>query len=243
MISQVASHDEGERVFHGLLRAGSFALICLLQPADAMAAPNCKSPPPDPGAGDSQYRSRGDRCEGIFQRQVAASLAPQSLTIGKVEVPKTGTNISVSWSATQNQGSLELRARSLSCDPPYQMSATVSASKGAFSWPSTIPSSKGVQTLGILNKGDGGVVIPTRSTTPSAGADYEIAFCSSSALTNATLKVHDQGGKEVHKKALRTKAAGPVFEAVPSATFKSGEQYKVSLTSGSLSAGFQFRAP
>ena len=110
----------------------------------AGAPAGAQSNPCDPhlsqlAQGSQGYRLRGDRCEGIYSREVeSATLLLASFTEVFEEFnTKSPTPLSIEWSSAAG-GSIHLRAYALHEKLYYQMDAIVPSAKNPFLWPTDI---------------------------------------------------------------------------------------------------------
>lgn len=113
--------------------------------------PNLQKADADPNG----YRLRGDRCEGVYIKQVAGTTVVASL-IEYVENfnPTAGQSLRVEWTAPGNS-SVRLRAYSLRHRLFYQMDTQPPAGSSSYTWPTNLLASLN------LTKGDLGIVAIT----------------------------------------------------------------------------------
>jgi len=101
------------------------------------------------------YRQRGDRCEGIYVRGVAASpLRLRSLTRSFADFNAgTGKPLQIHWSPViQPDPALRLRAESLRRRLYYRMDTVQALGQGQYRWPSDLLASLGIarRDLGLV---------------------------------------------------------------------------------------------
>ncbi len=118
----------------------AFLLVPILLVAQAEGPP-CDSALLGRARGGSfGYAPRGDRCEGLYSRQVAGGtvLYLVSLTeaFGDYD-PRTADTLIVEWSGA-GDGALRLRAEGVRPELYYRMDAGRPGSAGSFRWPTTV---------------------------------------------------------------------------------------------------------
>ena len=88
---------------------------------------------------DDGYRMRGNRCEGIYAREVAThSMVITSLTSNFDELPQRSTyRIRLSWPAGAH-GTLHIAGRGHRYGAHYALDTVVDAATSTFSWPAQI---------------------------------------------------------------------------------------------------------
>jgi hypothetical protein len=107
-----------------------------LRAEDSPCDPQLKPPEGDPNA----YRLRGDRCEGIYIREVsgAGALRVVSFTESFEDFDSTsGAPLQVEWSPFGN-AAVRLRADQLGRKLYYRMDAQRPAGATSFTWPSNV---------------------------------------------------------------------------------------------------------
>ncbi len=130
-------------------------LVPFLLTAQAPEGPSCDSALLHRARGGAfGYAHRGDRCEGLYARQVAGGtvLYLVSLTeaFGDYD-PGTADTLVVEWSGA-GSGALRLRAEGVRPELYYRMDTQRPASAGAFRWPSNVLASQGIprRDIGIV---------------------------------------------------------------------------------------------
>jgi hypothetical protein len=224
----------------GAALLGLFLLGLFSAPSAAEDA-ECKDETPDPSS-NTPYRRRGGLCEGMYLKRYAASVVPQSLTLGDVSVGKADQTLTIKWDAPPVGNQLDLVVRNLKCEPSYQMRTDVNAASGSFAWPPTIPVQHAINSLGVQARTSEGDYLPARTGT-SSNSEYRIAFCASDPLVNVWIKVYDSKDQQIHSVALKKTKAGSIEIGVPVAEIKPHARYRVTLTSGAISTGFSFEVP
>jgi len=131
------------RRLRGSALSGSLflALALLASPDEVHCAgvshcdPDLRPPKNDPYA----YQLRGDRCEGIYIRDVAGTtLDVVSLTESVEEFsPAAGSDLLIEWSSAPNVA-LHLRAHALRPRLYYQMDTLRPAGSASYSWPADL---------------------------------------------------------------------------------------------------------
>lgn len=92
---------------------------------------------PQPANDPNGYRMRGDRCEGLYIREVAgsSSVALVSLTRSSLAYDlKSGNDIVVDWRSPSNQQPVHLRGVGLRRRLYYQMNAERPAGATSYTW-------------------------------------------------------------------------------------------------------------
>jgi hypothetical protein len=105
------------------------------------------------------YQPRGDRCEGVYARQVAGTtlfLASFTETFEKYDL-KSDAPLLVRWPMRPDSG-IQLRAETVRAGRYYRMDTRAAPKDSLFTWPSRILSSE------RLGRGDLGVLGWTRLT-------------------------------------------------------------------------------
>lgn len=225
-----------------LRRVLSVGAACLLVASNPRAAfdSSCRDETPDASAADP-YAAKDGRCEGIYVRKFAASIVPQSFTLGTIPAPAKANAVTVKWDPSVASPTADLVVRNLRCSPQYQMHATVDATKGKFGWPTTVLAKYPIQALGVqLIKGDGRYV-PAAADPPSSQS-FQFAFCTSDSLVNVWIKVYDPDDNLAWQRKL-DKAKGSIVFEVPAASFKPHSAYRMTVTCGAISSGLAFVIP
>lgn len=160
----------------------------------------------------SGYKSRGDRCEGLYHRQVSTS-TPLSLRSFMSDPPKAGampSSLKVSWLLSSDR-QVELHAKALKARVYFQMNARAKSNDRVFDWPTDLlnAASLGLTDIGLTasyrDKGEN-VYVPTRiANTQSAGdgATYRVALWPEQPL------------KEVFTSVTGRKADGTLVQVQP----------------------------
>lgn len=115
-----------------------FALVGALAPAGARFAqgPHCDQDLNPAAASPLAYRLRGDRCEGTYIQDVAATaLKLASFTESYESYDLTAARpLLVEWTPTAN-AAVHIRAQSLRSRVYYRMDSDRAVGSGSFSWP------------------------------------------------------------------------------------------------------------
>jgi hypothetical protein len=113
------------------------------------------------------YQARGDRCEGVYEREVAGTtLLVASFTRGFEEFAAPPTaSLNVTWTSP-SASPVRVRAYSLRRQLYYQMDTAKAPGPGLYTWPTDV-----LAGLGI-GKTDLGVVV--RTSMPLEGADRDV---------------------------------------------------------------------
>jgi hypothetical protein len=130
---------------------GSLLLACL---GPAQAAPADCDPSLTQVNTPLGYRDRGDRCEGVYVKEVSSTaLAVESFT--QVFEPydlKNTEPLHVEWDQPPGKASIRLRAQSLRRRLYYRMDAVEPPEKTSFNWPPSLLASLNIPTgdLGLV---------------------------------------------------------------------------------------------
>ena len=120
------------------------------------AQSNCDSSLVKLSTGPSGYRERGDRCEGIYIKEVGSTtLQIASFTESFVQYDlNSGKPLIIKWDAPPNNSSVSLRAQGLRRKLYYQMDKIIPAGKTSYSWPINFLSSLsiGKSEIGIAGR-------------------------------------------------------------------------------------------
>jgi len=111
-------------------------------------------------SGPHGYRLRGDRCEGIYVKQVGGTvltLASLTESFEDYAVTHGSAPLTLEWTAPDS-GMVVLRAQGIKRDLYYRMDATRPAATGAYRWPSDVLTARGIA------RRDVGVLAWTRAT-------------------------------------------------------------------------------
>jgi hypothetical protein len=211
-------------------------------PTLAGAAGECGTVIPDTSKADP-YGLREGRCEGMYLEQYSASVVPHSLTLGKVEVRKQDSSISLKWRGGVPGNVVDLLVKTFDCFPRYQMRVTVPAERGKYDWSNSILVRQSIPALGVQAKTIKGDYFPTLSDSATGTDEYYVAFCTSQTLNSVSIKVYTEAGDLVHAEPSFRAKKGPVVARVPASKFVSGQRYRTTLTSGAVTAGFRFQVP
>jgi hypothetical protein len=120
------------------------------------AQSNCDSSLVKLSSGPSGYRERGDRCEGIYIKEVGSTtLQVASFTESFMQYDlSSGKPLIIQWDAPPNNNSVSLRAQGLRRKLYYQMDKIMPAGKTSYNWPVNFLSSLsiGKSEIGIVGK-------------------------------------------------------------------------------------------
>ncbi|HZT29784.1 MAG TPA: hypothetical protein VFA33_07875 [Bryobacteraceae bacterium] len=203
-------------------RATFAALIALLALPAAGAPPavcdaQLSPPPGDPNG----YKLRGDRCEGVYIKEVAgsASLAVVSLTESFANFdPASAAPLRVEWQAPAGSSPVHLRAVALRRRTYYRMDTIRPSGSGSYSWNPGI-----LAALGLTRADIGVVGWVTRQIGPEsrdvylplriaqgggeAGGEYQLVLYPGAELSEVytTLSPVDSQGR----------SGRPLFEGKP----------------------------
>lgn len=127
--------------------------------AAARAADFCDPSLPRLNDSPHGYRMRGDRCEGIFVREVSGEeLRLVSCTRWFADFdPASAGSLPIRWRAP-GAGPLRLRAQALARRSYYRMDTVCEAGSGAWAWPTDLLAARG------LRRADIGIVASMRSS-------------------------------------------------------------------------------
>ena len=120
-------------------------LVALLL-VHSISAQSTHCDPQLPSASDDPYgyRLRGDRCEGVYINEVAATLRVASLTSSLADFnPTSSRNVLIEWTAIGNQP-VHLRANSLRERLYYQMDSFRPTASASYSWPTDLLAALGL---------------------------------------------------------------------------------------------------
>jgi hypothetical protein len=129
----------------------AFAMLLATAPV-ASSQQSCDPNLASRAIGPFGYKQRGNRCEGIYSRQVSTTvlyLVSLTSAFGDFDV-KSGTPLVVSWPAGTGD-TIRVRAESIRDDLYYRMDAAVPGDK-AFDWPTDVLSAQRMarRDLGIV---------------------------------------------------------------------------------------------
>lgn len=147
-----------------------FLLLADYAKATAASAPYCDAlldrTPDSPMA----YKDRGDRCEGLYIKQVASTtLLIASFTESFEEFdPASGKALRIEWAKVPGNPNLHLRAHGLKRRLYYRMDAAALNGISHYDWPSDILASLGV------HRSDIGVVGISRSRVGTVEHDIYV---------------------------------------------------------------------
>src|SRR5437868_7133216 len=141
-------------------RTASFSLITFILTAGCIIAgnaqSNCDSSLVKLSSGPSGYRERGDRCEGIYIKEVGSTtLQVAAFTESFMQYDlNSGKPLTIQWDAPPNNSSVSLRAQGLRRKLYYQMDKFMPPGKTVYSWPINFLSSLniGKSEIGITGK-------------------------------------------------------------------------------------------
>jgi hypothetical protein len=150
-------------------RAVRLALVCAAGLA-VPAVPAAGQLPCDSAASSPiAYQFRGDRCEGVYARDVSgsSSLAVHSLTAFLEDFdPRSGVPVEIRWRLPDSTAAVRLRALPVRFRVHYAMETIKGVSGGRYRWPMTVLARAGVQASDI------GIVGTT--TLKIGGRDREV---------------------------------------------------------------------
>lgn len=100
------------------------------------------------------YRMRGERCEGIFVREVSGDelrLASLTRWFADFDPARTG-GLPVRWHVPGGGGRLRLRAQGLARRSHYRMDTVCDAGSGVWTWPTDLLAARGLRRadIGVL---------------------------------------------------------------------------------------------
>ncbi|MGE5759961.1 MAG: hypothetical protein ACM37V_06340 [Gemmatimonadota bacterium] len=142
------------------------------------------------------YRPRGDRCEGVYARQVAGTtlfLSSFTETFEKYDLDADDPLI-IRWAAPADSG-IQLRAETIKAGRYYRMDTRAAPRDSVYRWPNRVLSSERLarSDLGVLGWTRitlGGrrrvAYVPltvTQKTSPTACAPLQVAFSTETRLT------------------------------------------------------------
>lgn len=123
---------------------------------DILAQGNCDPSLIKLSAGPSGYKERGDRCEGIYIKEVGSTtLQVASFTESFVRYDlNSGKPLIIQWDTLPNNSSVSLRAQGLRRKLYYQMDKLMQAGKTFYSWPTNFLSSLNISKseIGIIGR-------------------------------------------------------------------------------------------
>ena len=136
-------------VIGGWLVVGAAALAAQATPASAP----CDSSLMQLAAPVNGYQARGDRCEGVYARQVAGTtmfLSSFTETFEKFDLDSDDPLV-IHWTARPDSG-VQLRAETIKTGRYYRMDTRAAARDSVYRWPNRILSSErlGKSDLGVL---------------------------------------------------------------------------------------------
>lgn len=193
------------------------------------------------------YRNRGDRCEGVYIKQVGGTsifLASLTETFDDYDLQAVDS-LEVQWALPTPGAALELRAETIRRGRYYRMESARPVGANAYRWPTTILSAEKIprRDLGIIGRirpeagrGDP-IYVPLRvyrrQTLPRCGS-YDLVFWPGERLSEVFLSVTP----------LDQYSAGkPVMDAVPLAQgfYPAESPIRVSLKQGDLGPAGLYR--
>lgn len=195
------------RVIGGWLAVATAPLV-----GQATAArPACDSSLVQLAAPVNGYQARGDRCEGVYARQVAGTtmfLSSFTETFEKYDLDSDDPLI-VRWEAHTDSG-IQLRAETIKAGRYYRMDTRAAPRDSLYRWPNRILSSERLAKtdLGVLGWTRitvGGrrriAYVPlaiTQKTAPTACTPLQLAFSTETRLTEVmvSLSLLDSTGAE-----------------------------------------------
>ncbi len=134
-----------------ILIAGLGGDVCRAQLA---AQSNCDPSLTKLSNGPLGYKDRGDRCEGIYIKEVGSTslqLASFTQVFGAYNV-QNGKPILIEWNKIPGASDMHLRAQGLKRKLYYRMDSDQPNSRTSFSWPTNLLASLGIvkNDIGIL---------------------------------------------------------------------------------------------
>jgi hypothetical protein len=182
-----------------------------LQAQTGVCDPHLPQPANDPDG----YRMRGDRCEGIYIREVAGSSAVLlvSLTRSALDYDlKSGKDLAIDWQSPSTQGPVRLRGVGLRQRLYYQMDTTRPAGATTYIWNTGVLANLKLKPdeLGVLAWISTPVGPQTRdvylplgvSQERSAGAGYRLTLSPSAELSEVYVTLAPIGADGRAKPAL-----------------------------------------
>jgi len=159
------------------------------------------------------YQARGDRCEGVYARQVAGTtlfLSSFTETFEKYDLDSDDPLV-IHWTAKPDSG-VQLRAETIKAGRYYRMDTRTAASDSVYRWPNRILSSErlGKSDLGVLGwtrVNVGGrrriAYVPvaiTQKGAPNSCGPLQLAFSTETRLTEVLvgLTMLDSTGAVLH---------------------------------------------
>jgi len=196
-------------VIGGWLVVGASALAAQATPA----RPACDSGLVQLAAPVNGYQARGDRCEGVYARQVAGTtlfLSSFTETFEKYDLDSDDPLV-IHWTAKPDSG-VQLRAETIKAGRYYRMDTRAAASDSVYRWPNRILSSErlGKSDLGVLGwtrVNVGGrrriAYVPvaiTQKGAPNSCGPLQLAFSTETRLTEVLvgLTMLDSTGAVLH---------------------------------------------
>ncbi len=196
-------------VIGGWLVVGASALAAQATPA----RPACDSGLVQLAAPVNGYQARGDRCEGVYARQVAGTtmfLSSFTETFEKYDLDSDDPLV-IHWTARPDSG-VQLRAETIKAGRYYRMDTRAAPSDSVYRWPNRILSSErlGKSDLGVLGwtrvtvGGRRRVAYVPLAITQKSGASacgpLQLAFSTETRLTEVLvgLALIDSTGAVLH---------------------------------------------
>jgi hypothetical protein len=138
---------------HLILIALAILLVPARLPAQSFQCPDMLAAP----AGDLAYKSRGDRCEGLYALPVSGSARLRLLSFtaqGAAVDPEGSSSLALTWSPPAEAVTVRLTAESLRYRVYYRMDSSRSAADKHFAWPADLLKRQeiglGASELGLL---------------------------------------------------------------------------------------------
>jgi hypothetical protein len=186
--------------------------VFTLAAGDGVCDPGLKPPV---GESPYSYQPRGDRCEGIYAREIAGTtLLVASFTRAFADFQASAVAaLSLTW-ATPARNPVSVRAYSLKPQLYYQMDTALSSGVGAYSWPTNVLAALGVRKsdLGVVARvfmpvGDSEreVYLPLRVGVSQAPADgkYDLVLLSDQELSEVFITLTGLGPDGKQARILR----------------------------------------
>ena len=202
----------------------SIAVLFVLLPASAAAA--CpRSDALAPKDVRTQYRLRGDRCEGIYAKPVSTTSRPRIVGFHRQAFPNTAFTTTPTTSLTllvrKPASGVSIRAVSLRPRTYYAMDTDLPPGRSSYAWQTSILSSPQL----ALSADELGVVacdnlclmqpatryFPVELAIPASrvrNSGYVLIFQSEASIERATLTLQDAAGKTVVQRVLSSRYVG-----------------------------------
>jgi hypothetical protein len=162
------------------------------------------------------YQPRGDRCEGVYARQVAGTtlfLSSFTETFEKYDL-KSDDPLIIRWPAPADSG-IQLRAETIKAGRYYRMDTKAAPKDSVYQWPNRILSSERLarSDLGVLGwtrltlGGQKRVAyVPltvTQKGSPTACGPLEVAFSTETRLTEVLVSLSQLDSTGLETRVIR----------------------------------------